>query len=178
MACEFSGVVTDDAREIVDFQGYRVTRDGRIQSQWRRGTTVFSKEWRDLSFSKDSKGYPGLTICNRTRRWKVRIHRLIAAAFVPNPDNLPCVRHLDGSRDHNAASNLAWGTYTDNENDKKAHGTWEIGRESAGKLTKEQRGAAARWAADGLSQKEIAKRLNVSRPTVTRLLNKTTWNRR
>jgi hypothetical protein len=52
----------------------------------------------------------------------VRIHRMIAQAWIPNPDSLPLVRHLDGDPTHNHPSNLAWGTAMDNTNDRKLHG--------------------------------------------------------
>ena len=37
------------------------------------------------------------------------VHRLVAAAFIPNPDNLPWVRHINGNHLDNRVQNLAWG---------------------------------------------------------------------
>lgn len=42
------------------------------------------------------------------------VHRLVAQAFIPNPDNLPVVMHLDNDKMNNHVSNLQWGTYQDN----------------------------------------------------------------
>lgn len=46
-------------------------------------------------------------------RWK-RVHRLVAEAFVPNPDNLPIVMHLDNNKQNNHYTNLKWGTISEN----------------------------------------------------------------
>lgn len=45
---------------------------------------------------------------------KVPIHRLIAEAFIPNPENKATVDHIDGNRQNNDISNLRWATYSEN----------------------------------------------------------------
>jgi hypothetical protein len=169
VACEFSGTV----RDVPGFPGYRVSDLGIVYSERRaRGLTG---PWRALRASMDTKRYLGLTLCGPDgERRKVRVHRLVAEVFIPNPDALPCVRHLNGDPQDNRAANLAWGTYLDNEHDKHQHGTWDARRGGA-KLCAADIDLARRLHDQGERQDDIAARLGVSRPTITRLLNGSTW---
>lgn len=49
---------------------------------------------------------------------------MVAEMFIPNPNNLPVVRHLDGNPTNNVVWNLAWGTAKDNYEDAVRHGTF------------------------------------------------------
>lgn len=71
-------------------------------------------------------------------REKAYLHRLIAEAFHgPCPNDMVC-RHIDGDRRNNAASNLAWGSQSENNLDKRRHGTSPDGeRNPMAKLTAE-----------------------------------------
>lgn len=51
--------------------------------------------------------------CDGIAKWYL-VHRLVAEAFVPNPQNLKIVNHIDGSRGNNKADNLEWTTYKGN----------------------------------------------------------------
>jgi len=59
-------------------------------------------------------GYLTVDLYSNNKPQKVTVHRLIAEAFIPNPDNKPCIDHKDGDRQNNKLSNLRWSTYSEN----------------------------------------------------------------
>lgn len=171
IACEFSGVVR---REVDGFPGYEIASDGIVWS--RRTSRGMRREFRAMTGRRDAKGYWGVILCAEGyRRRSVRIHRLVAEAFIPNPEGLPCVRHMDGDPSNNNASNLAWGTYADNEDDKIRHGTWPS-RYGGARLSAEDRKLIRQLRAKGMTMGAIAQRVGVSRPSVSRLLSGATWS--
>lgn len=60
------------------------------------------------------QGYAHIIIYIDTRPKRVKIHRLVATAFIPNPENKPYVNHIDGIRSNNVVSNLEWVTASEN----------------------------------------------------------------
>lgn len=61
-----------------------------------------------------NKGYLRVELCKDNKRQKYLIHKLVADAFIPNPNNLPCVNHKDENRLNNNYENLEHCTYTYN----------------------------------------------------------------
>lgn len=57
---------------------------------------------------------------NRKQKNKA-VHRLVAETFLPNPDNLPCVHHIDGNRMNNRLENLKWVMEAENSHETKSH---------------------------------------------------------
>lgn len=63
-----------------------------------------------------SNGYEQVNIRIGNKYVTKLIHRLVAAAFIPNPDNKPCIDHIDGNKRNNYVSNLRWVTPVENAN--------------------------------------------------------------
>ena len=167
---------------IPEFPAYRVSSLGFIESRWRSGAfyngfvlmDVLPEVWRRLKENERPDGYRKVDLRDGYgKSRKIYVHALVAELFHgPKPFPLACVRHLDGNPANNAAVNLAWGTYTDNEHDKKNHGTWEA--RFGGKLSHEDRDAIRRRSVLE-KQRDLAVEFGVSRPTITRLINGSTW---
>lgn len=51
-----------------------------------------------------------------TFRHSTMLHRVVAELFIPNPENKPCVEHIDADKHNNKVSNLRWATYKENNN--------------------------------------------------------------
>ena len=98
--------------KIKGFEDYIIYENGDIYSFKRY------KEGKKLKTTlSKTNGY--YYICLRTKdqiRFNKTLHRLIAEAFIPNPDNKPCIDHIDRNRTNNKLSNLRWSTYIENNN--------------------------------------------------------------
>lgn len=88
-----------------------VSTRGRIRSTKYQG----ANKTRKLKTKYDRYGYEVINVSiNGTVRY-LKVHRLVAEAFLPNPDNLPTVNHKDGNKQNNLLSNLEWASYADNQ---------------------------------------------------------------
>jgi hypothetical protein len=105
-------------RDIKSFPGYQVSNYGRVRSFINNRYGVCD-EWHILKPTINKHGYRSVCLGRGNRRL---VSRLVAEAFIPNPNNLPLVRHLDDDPSNNQVHNLAWGTQTDNMQDCVRHG--------------------------------------------------------
>ncbi len=97
-------------KDVQNFEGlYQVSNLGRIKS-FRKSTKYGCQNEYILKPSIANNGYAQVTLYNNTARHKFLVHRLIASAFIPNPDNLPQINHKDENRLNNCVSNLEWCT--------------------------------------------------------------------
>ena len=95
---------------------YDINREGQIRHRWKTKTT-FLKPW----INTDGYFRTGLTY-NNSRKKKF-IHRLLAIAFIDNPEQKPCVDHMDRNRSNNNLSNLRWATHSENQKNKTRKGS-------------------------------------------------------
>ena len=92
-------------KPIYGYEGlYEVSNFGRVKS-------VKFKKSRLKTLYKNEKGYLYTYLYKNGVREKLRIHRLVALAFIPNPENKPTVNHIDEDKSNNKVSNLEWATY-------------------------------------------------------------------
>jgi len=64
--------------------------------------------------ARNKEGYYLLTLSKNGNERRISLHRLVATAFLPNPDNLPQVNHIDCNKGNNRVSNLEWCTPSQN----------------------------------------------------------------
>lgn len=103
-------------RRVVGYEDYlEVSNLGRVRSRAGRYANGSYKPYRIRKLSVDKAGYKytGLTIRGKKQKYLL-VHRLVATAFIPNPNNFPEVNHIDLDRGNCKVSNLEWCSHLDN----------------------------------------------------------------
>lgn len=98
--------------QIKDFDGYYVDTEGQVYSTRKNGG--YHRNMTPLQLRKDKDGYFEVGLYRNKKRYFRRVHRLVAEAFVPNPEHLPQINHIDGNKQNNHVSNLEWCTCSEN----------------------------------------------------------------
>ena len=111
-----SNIFDDDETwaDIPGFDGcYQVSNLGRIRSYLSRGCAKHRREPVTLSGSLVG-GYVQIALRKAGHTTQLMVHRLVAEAFVPNPNKKPEVNHINGDKADNRADNLEWTTRSEN----------------------------------------------------------------
>lgn len=98
----------EDFKVIEDYPNYSVSLCGKVQNNKSGNTlrTVVHKNGYELINIKPYGRGSGITL---------RVHRLVAGAFLDNPENKPQVNHMDGNKLNNHVENLEWVTSSENQ---------------------------------------------------------------
>ena len=111
----------EEWKDVEGYEGYyQVSNLGRVKNLSRKVkakcNSIATKKERILKQLIDPRGYKGVTVAfsvdSKYKRFTVS--RLVAKAFIPNPDNLPLVEHKDDDPTNNHFLNLKWGTHSTN----------------------------------------------------------------
>ena len=100
---------------IPDYPGYYICREGYVFN----GKRVMKPH------RGDKAGHLNVRLRKDGKTYEEYIHRLVARAFIRNPNGYPIVRHIDDDRENNDVENLAWGTQLDNHYDAVRNGTYK-----------------------------------------------------
>lgn len=97
------------ALEIIGFSGYFITNTGSVYSRINKQNRI-----KRLHPPKTRVGYYQVGLRKDGKRYFIGVHRLVAQAFIPNPENKSCINHINGIRTDNRVENLEWCTYSEN----------------------------------------------------------------
>jgi hypothetical protein len=118
-------------------------------------------------------GYPVVDLKHQGKRKTFTVHTLVLTAFVgPRPEGYEC-RHLNGNRADSRLRNLAWGTPSENDEDRRRHGTFVQG-ETHGNARLTEHDVRLIRAMQG-TQSAIAKQFAVSPSLVSMVKNGARW---
>lgn len=105
----------EEWRDINGYEGlYQVSNTGRVRSlgKW-IDRKCKGKKWQEEKILKpkiNKKGYQSVCLYKNGVKKLFQVHRLVAQAFIPNPNNYPCVNHKNEIKDDNRVDNLEWCT--------------------------------------------------------------------
>ena len=90
-------------KQIKDFKDYEISDKGEVRSLKYKKKTLLKGR-----LSKD--GYLRVSLRKNNKAYEFKIHRLVADAFIPNPENKPTINHINGDKTCNKVNNLEWAT--------------------------------------------------------------------
>lgn len=142
-----------------------ITDEGIVKS-------FYKNNWKILKTRINKDGYEDIKLNGIT----YKVHRLVAQAFIPNPDNLPQVNHIDGNKKNNKVSNLEWCDNAYNQKHAWDNNLQPIRHASNCKLSQAQADSIRQEYLNGSSISELSTFYQVSKTTIKDILNGKHYN--
>lgn len=162
----------EEWRAVPGYEGlYEVSNMGRVRSldRWVEGNkgTLYFRSGGIRVQNIDHKGYYCVTLTRNAKGIQKKVHRLVAMAFIPNPDNLPMVNHRDECKTNNNVNNLEWCTAMYNSH-------WGTARERCAwnRTAVEQYDLDGNYIASYRSIMDAAKAVGISKQCIWLCLNR------
>lgn len=108
----------EEWKPIEGYEGYEVSNKGRVRSYRKRNSTKFYEVPKIMRLKKcqtHCKEYLSASLMNNGKKESPSVHRLVAKAFIDNPENKPQVHHIDNNEQNNCVENLQWVTNSENQ---------------------------------------------------------------
>jgi len=167
---------------------YQVSNKGSVKSLERKMShsrnPVFSciKKEKIISICNDGRGYKFAGLCSGSKRIYKKVHRLVAKAFISNPENKPQINHINGIKSDNRAENLEWVTCKENHSHAIKIGLAKNPvydnrgeKNHTAKLNEMQVRIIRRLGEYNLTQEEIASYFPIKREQVSHIINRKNW---
>ena len=164
-------------KDVIRYEGsYQVSNFGRVKSLGAGET--WNSSSRILKNAIRQSGYSQIDLCNDGRKKSYKISRLVAQAFISNPENKPQVNHINGIKNDDRMENLEW--VNGKENMQHA---WSTGLKkplkgnqcSWSKLTEKQVRVIKHCINLGMTDKEISKYFYNNQSIISSIRYKKSW---
>lgn len=152
---------------------YAVSNYGRLKGFWIKPFRLCRIQVHNDEFKK----YLVIALCKNKKKYKTGVHRLVAQAFIPNPEDKPEVNHIDGDKQNNRVENLEWVTGSENMRHSFANGRKPKRGEGIGtSVLKEEQVLRIRELYDnGFSNMQMRRTFSISESTVSRIIKRESW---